>query len=410
MGFADFYFQRFKIYNSYFPNIDVDTDLKLIVVIPSYREFKLFYTLECLSKNEFDFKTEVIIVFNAKTGEDEQLLQMHLAQAKNSQQFSKPNLRFIPIIEHDIPPKISGAGLARKLGMDLALHRFNTINNRDGIIVSLDADTICEKNYLQAIKDNFEQHPKAPGATIAFEHPISGTEFPQEIYSAIVLYELYMRYYIQALRYAKFPYAYHTVGSAFAVRAWAYAQQGGMGLHSAGEDFYFLHKIIPLGNFFEIKNTRVYPSPRLSNRVVFGTGPAIRKIITEKMSDFDTYPLEAFEILKPLFEKHTLLFTKNYKELEIHPLLEIFLAENEFDIALQKMRENSSSTETFSKRFYGWFDAFRVLKFLNFISDEQRIGQKPVTQEARQLLKKVGRTPGFSARDLLLEYRQIQNN
>ena len=74
------------------------------------------------------------------------------------------------------------------------------------------------------------------------------------------------------------------------------------------------------------------------------------------------------------------------------------------------MRENSSSAETFSKRFYGWFDAFRVLKFLNFISDEQRIGQKPVTQEARQLLKKVGRTPGFSARDLLLEYRQIQNN
>ncbi len=410
MGFADFYFQRFKIYNSYFPDIEVDSDLKLIVVIPSYREFKLFYTLECLNKNEFDFKTEVIIVFNAKTGEDEQILQMHLAQAKNSQQFTKPNLSFIPIIEHDLPPKIAGAGLARKLGMDLALHRFNIINNPDGIIVSLDADTTCEKNYLQAIKDNFEKHTKAPGATVAFEHPISGNEFPKEIYDAIVLYELYMRYYIQALRFAKFPYAYHTVGSAFAVRAWAYAKQGGMGLHSAGEDFYFLHKIIPLGDFFEIKNTRVYPSPRLSNRVVFGTGPAIRKIITENMHDFDTYPLEGFEILKPLFENHTKLFAQNYKELNIHPLLEIFLAENEFDQALEKMRENSSTPETFSKRFYGWFDAFRVLKFLNFISDEQRLGQKPVTQEARSLLKRIGLMPGFSARDLLLEYRQIQNN
>ena len=409
MGFADFYFQRFKIYNSYFPDKKVDPNLKLIVVIPSYREFKLFYTLECLSQNQFNFQTEVIIVFNAKTGEDEQILQMHLAQAKNLQKFSKPNLHFLPIIEHDLPPKISGAGLARKLGMDLALHRFNQINNSDGLIVSLDADTVCEKNYLQAIKDNFDQHPKAPGATVAFEHPISGNEFPQEIYDAIVLYELYMRYYIQALRYANFPYAYHTVGSAFAVRAWAYAKQGGMGLQNAGEDFYFLHKIIPLGNFFEIKNTRVYPSPRLSNRVIFGTGPAIRKIITQKMHDFDTYPLDGFSILKPLFEKHTELISKSYKELNINPYLEIFLAENEFDKALEEIRRNSSSAETFSKRFYAWFDAFRVLKFLNFISDEQRLGQKPVSQESRKLLKDLGYTPGFSARDLLLQYRKIQN-
>ena len=409
MAFADIYFERFKIYNTHFPNIPVDPELKLAVVIPSYREFKLFRTLECLQKNEHDILAEVIVLFNAKIGEDEQIIEIQEVQARKVPDFSTEKLKFIPIVEHNLPPKIAGAGLARKLGMDAALYRFNSIDYKDGIIVSLDADTVCDKNYIQAIYQEFEKHKKAPGATVAFEHPIEGDEFPQEIYSAIILYELYMRYYIQALRFVQFPYAYHTVGSAFAVRAWAYANQGGMGLQQAGEDFYFLHKIIPLGNFFEIKSTKVYPSPRLSNRVVFGTGPAIRQIISNRMNDFETYPLDSFQMLKPLFEKVESYFENDPPLDNFHPVLNDFLKANYFRQALEQMRKNSSSPATFKKRFFAWFDAFRVLKFLNFTIEQKQLPQKPVTQEARKLLKLLNITPGFTARELLQTYRKIQN-
>ncbi len=409
MGFADFYFTRFKIYNSHFPEQKPFPDLKIIVTIPAYREFQLFNTLECLSRLRPGIKVEVIILFNTKAGEDMQIVEMHRRQAEKVSQFSNENTEFIAVVEENLPVKIAGAGLARKLAMDIALKRFNEINNKDGIILSLDADTMCEENYFDAVYNAFEKHPKAPGATIAFEHPVEGDEFPQEIYDAIVLYELYMRYYIQALRYVSFPYAYHTVGSAFAVRAWAYARQGGMGLQQAGEDFYFLHKIIPLGHFFEIKETVVHPSPRVSNRVPFGTGPEIREIISQKKRDYPTYPLEAFVFLKPLFEHVRDLYTQDPSELNLVIWLEEFLEQNGFRDALAEMRANSSSPQTFEKRFYSWFDAFRVLKYLNFMTSGERLALVPVTQVARQLLLALGEQPGFGARSLLDAYRKLQN-
>ena len=77
------------------------------------------------------------------------------------------------------------------------------------------------------------------------------------------------------MTFAGLPYSYHTIGSAFAVTAKAYARQGGMNRRKAGEDFYFINKLIKGENFGEITNTTVFPSPRTSNRVPFGTGKAI---------------------------------------------------------------------------------------------------------------------------------------
>ena len=76
-------------------------------------------------------------------------------------------------------------------------------------------------------------------------------------------------------------------------------RQGGMNKRQAGEDFYFLHKIIPLGHFGEINTTRVIPSPRPSDRVPFGTGRAVRDYLATHK--FETYPLEAFRDLKQFF-------------------------------------------------------------------------------------------------------------
>ena len=67
-----------------------------------------------------------------------------------------------------------------------------------------------------------------------------------------------------------------------AVRPEAYMKQGGMNRRKAGEDFYFLNKIMSLGGFGECAETTIYPSPRTSKRVPFGTGQAVLRNVETK--------------------------------------------------------------------------------------------------------------------------------
>src|SRR5207249_6387595 len=106
---------------------------------------------------------------------------------------------------------------------------------------------------------HFRENPRSPGCSIYFEHPLEGP-LDARVYDAISTYELHLRYYVQALRYAGFPYAYHTFGSCMTVRADAYMEQGGMNKRKAGEDFYFLQKIISLDGFSDLTETTVIPS------------------------------------------------------------------------------------------------------------------------------------------------------
>jgi len=357
MGWADFYFNRYKIIEVDYPEADINFVPVQIVVIPAFDEPELFDTLDCLRKNKDIPPTAVVVVLNAKETTGGRIKQLHREQYEAIKQIpTENNLKFIPILAENLPSKTAGAGMARKIGMDYALKIFDHTNNKQGIIISLDADTLCPQNYLKTIYKEFRKRPKAQGATIAFEHPVEGTKYSGEIYKAITLYELYLRYYIQALRYSGFPYAYHTIGSAFAVRAGAYAKQGGMGLQQAGEDFYFLHKIIPTGEFFEIKSTKVYPSPRISDRVPFGTGVVIDRITKQNQNDYPTYPLESFEMLKTFFEQKDQLFKNNNFELKVNPVLSQYLESINFRKRIEEINRNSSRPETFDKRFFAWFD------------------------------------------------------
>jgi hypothetical protein len=152
---------------------------------------------------------------------------------------------------------------------------------------------------LRSIERHFEKNPRSPGCSIYFEHPLDGP-LDVKVYEAIAAYELHLRYYVHGLRYAGFPHAHHTIGSCMAVRADVYKQQGGMNKRKAGEDFYFLQKIFPLGAFTELTDTTVNPSPRGSDRVPFGTGKAVQAHLAG--NKISTYPLEAFLDLKMLFD------------------------------------------------------------------------------------------------------------
>lgn len=199
---------------------------------------------------------EVIVVINQseKTPDEiKEINQRTYQQAKKwAQENRQSHLRFHILLMDDLPVKHAGVGLARKIGMDEACYRFHKAKNPKGIIVCFDADSRCETNYLVEIENYFLNNPKAQACGIHFEHPLSGCDFHENIYEAITLYELHLRYYVNAQRWAGFPHAWQTIGSSMVVRCDAYQKQGGMNRRQAGEDFYFLHKFIPLGNFGEI--------------------------------------------------------------------------------------------------------------------------------------------------------------
>jgi hypothetical protein len=313
----------------------------------------------------------------------------------------------------DIPEKIHGAGFARKMAMDLAEERFTAIGRPEGIILSLDADTLCEPGYLSEVERYFSDNTNIEACSIYFEHPLHGTAYPKKVYEGILQYELHLRYYIEGLRYAGHPHAFHTVGSCFAVRAGTYAAQGGMNRRKAGEDFYFLHKIIPLGRFGEINSTCLNPSPRPSIRVPFGTGPVIHRFLKEENTMLESYHPEVFFELKSFLEAVPDLYRAGEAEARkimaampggIRDFLEPGLYER-----LDEINGNAAGREAFRKRFFRWFGIFRVLKFINH-AHKHAFRMQPVERSAFDFLHRnyPGYKGGESAREMLLHLRRVQ--
>jgi len=316
MAFADKYLKKQRMYSEYISD-PVSEKLNMIVTIPCYDEPDLIPSLEALWNCDRPInEVEVIVIVNSGEQTGERELAQNAKTIEEAESWMKEHqdekLKFYLIHQPNLPKKFAGVGFARKIAMDEAVSRFNKIDKANGIITGFDADSACDANYLTEIEKLFKKFPKANGANIFYEHPLEGEEFENQIYDAISQYELYLRYYMLAMRFAGHPHAFHTVGSSFAVSASAYIKQGGMNRRQAGEDFYFLQKIIPLGKFYEINTTRVIPSPRVSDRVPFGTGKAISTFVDEGIVDYQTYNYSAFKELKSFFDKVDDFFGVDY--------------------------------------------------------------------------------------------------
>ncbi len=357
----------------------------LSVVIPVYKEENLSATLEALDNCEPTiFPIEILLVINFPESADEVIKRQSEEVVKEINQFihTKQNdfITFHIIKAYNLPEKHAGVGLARKIGMDEACFRFNSIG-KDGIIVCFDADSICDSNYLKAIENHFLENTESVGASIYFEHPINESK---EFKLPIILYELHLRYYIQALKYASYPFAYHTIGSSMAVKSSVYQKQGGMNQRKAGEDFYFLHKIIPLGGFTNITSTKVIPSPRKSDRVPFGTGRAMQEYELNQKDLTHSYNIKIFRELKLFFnqiEKDD--FPDNCSAAILH-----FLKDNQFEEIINKIQKQSKNKIHLRERFFQWFNGFRALKCVHFLRDNYYPNQ-PLEQGVKCLFTEI---------------------
>ena len=412
MAFADTYFKRFQT-GKFFIKENPAEDLFLSIVIPAYNEDELCKSLQSILDCQLPEKSvEVLVILNSSESTPTEIILKNRETYQKAKQFAEHNstkkLKFCILNIENLPKKFAGVGLARKSGMDEALQRFNSINKPDGLIAGFDADALLEKNYLRQIEDYFRINQKTNAVSINLEHPIEGKEFSKKIYRNIINYELHLRYFVEAMRFVNFPFAYHTIGSSFVVKADIYAKQGGMNRKKAGEDFYFLQKIIPLGNYGEINTTKVIPSPRMSDRVPFGTGAAISKMIKNNTDDFGTYNFDAFILLKAFFADLDTYFD-NFTLSKISEPMKNFLTVNNFVIDLEKIKANSPNLLIFRKRFFAWFNAFRLIKFLNF-AHETYYQKEKVKIASEKLLKKYRSEINIpeTEKELLLLYREIQ--
>ncbi|MEL6863461.1 MAG: glycosyltransferase family 2 protein [Bacteroidota bacterium] len=394
-----------------------DSRLALVVVIPAFDEPHLQKSLEALLRCDLPegVAVEIIVVINDAQSspidlkdrqQQQQMVLSHWAESINV-----AKRQFFLLHLSNLADKQAGVGLARKIGMDEAVRRLEAVENPEGVIACFDADTNCDPNYLQEVHRLFSTHLKAQACSIYYEHPLSGTDYPPAIYEAITAYELHLRYFLQAKRLAGFPYAYETIGSAMAVRCKAYQQQGGMNRRKAGEDFYFLNKFTQLGHFHELTTTRILPSPRSSHRVPFGTGRAIGAILSG--TQWTTYALQSFLDLQTFFQQIPSLYDLSPDHLNtwiktLPQAIATFLQSLPFEEKCAEIRQNTSSSARFEQRFYRWFDAFMLMKYVHFARDHFYPDVACRVAAIELLERAYGvRLPKADEKELLLQFREL---
>ena len=372
---------------------------EVIVVIPSYDEPAITDLLNSLALcHEPHCKVEVIIIVNAPSDAGSESLKNNIESIVATEIWKKEHPdRFFDLYVIDgsiLRSEGWSVGLARKTGMDEAVRRFDFLNKPDGIILNLDADCKVKSNYFTAVYGEMHNRKDRSACSIYFEHPISGNEFTEQIYRSIILYELHLRYYLQGLAFTGYPYVQHTVGSAIAVKALHYIKAGGMNRRMAGEDFYFIQKLLPAGGFFNLNQTTVFPSPRSSARVPFGTGVTILRLTEGNNETLLTYNPEAFIELKLLFSLIGKIFIcafddQKFAYPDLPPGISQFIGIEEWTTKIREIKSNTSGIQSFRKRFFGWFNMFKIVKYLNSVHSNL-FEKKSVDECASELLKAIG--------------------
>lgn len=284
--------------------------------------------------------------------------------------------------------KKGGVGHARKAAMDAIAQTAS----KDAIIVSMDADTYYPESYLSSLLAFFKEHPKWYGVAIPYYHPL-----PEEASAArlILRYELYMRYYALNMYRIGNPYRFTALGSAMAFPVWAYQKVGGLTPVQSGEDFYFLQKLTKAGTIGYSVSTVAYPSARFSDRVYFGTGPALIKGAAGDWSSYPFYPAHFFDEIAVTFSRFKALFATT-----IPVPMDNFLQQRfGKDDIWAPLRKNYRDVAHFEKACINKVDGLRILQYLRFRKTEEpfqneeslkdflyRFYDKELTDELRQLL------------------------
>jgi hypothetical protein len=270
-------------------------------------------------------------------------------------------------------PARHGVGLARKLGADLALALIVAERVRHPSIAMSDADARLPKDYFARLS---ECKPGYSGAMFPFWHEPSGEP---RIDRATALYELRLRYFERGLKWARSPYAFHTVGSTMVVDALSYALVRGVPARRAGEDFYLLNKLSKVGPLSYLAGDPIRLRSRLSERVPFGTGSESAKLA--RGAELHLYHPDCFAAVGQLVQElHDLAVAADEPTPGAHtaaaemlsrtqPLVRRFLDDQGALHAWSGITAQAPDAATRLRRLHDWFDGFRTLKLIHYLRD-----------------------------------------
>lgn len=270
-------------------------------------------------------------------------------------------------------PKKEGVGLARKLGLDLALALSERSRQHFGQGVrwlhSTDADVRLPEDYFSL--------PALPEESSAVVYPFTHRAEPG-FEQAMRLYEFKLHYYVNGLQWAGSPYAYHTIGSTLAVCPKAYAQARGVPRRAGGEDFYLLNKLAKLGPVMSLQAPQLEICGRPSERVPFGTGPALGAIrnMDDALEQYGFYHPACFEALQLVLRvacawsetpgnaaTFRAMLSEHAKDENLAERIWLCLSSLKsarFFKHIQTQRPKNTL-----QHFHHWFDAFLTLKFIH---------------------------------------------
>jgi hypothetical protein len=246
-----------------------------------------------------------------------------------------------------------GVGWARRVAANEAL-RFAVDKT---ILISTDADTLFDPDYLEQILSRFTEFPDAMAIAAPYYHPLTGDVTLDE---AMLHYELYLRLMFLNLKRIGSPYAFTAIGSAMAFTAKGYLKAGGYPNRTSGEDFYFLQKIAKTGSVLTDLSAKVYPATRRSNRVPYGTGPALSHPLNELHRRYPIIHPSHFDNVARLYQLFPELFIQNIPT----PADEFIMQQFGNTNIWQSLRENAGSINTFTKACHQKFDGLRTWQWL----------------------------------------------
>ncbi len=250
------------------------------------------------------------------------------------------------------PDKGHGIGVARKYLMD----HISSVAAEKDILISMDADTVFDPGYFESIIENFRINPAAYAISVPYYHRLSGNP---ELDRAVLRYEIYMRAYALNMWRIRSPYCFSALGSAIAFPVWAYRAAGGMTPKLSGEDFYFLQKIVKTGRLLHWNGEIVYPATRLSDRVFFGTGPALIKGIEGDWNSYPIYDFRLFDQVAETCRAFGSLFIK-----DVNTPLDDFMIRRFGSLPWENLRKNFKTQAHFIRACHEKIDGLRILQFL----------------------------------------------
>ncbi len=324
-------------------------------------------------------------VYAANTVVLEQLRKLRKGQSLDELPFA------LHIIDRmGVDKKHVGVGWARRWALDA----INEIAQPEDIMVWMDADTVYPDNYLEEISRAFTSDSRALGLSVPYYHPVENIDsigkslklqslrranrvkrsyLMDNEYSrgeaqrknlkkrssltpilkinsvnnleiSALRYEIYMRSYLINLYRSGIPYTFTAIGSGIASTV----------------------KLWKAGKVLTYCDTVCYPSARASNRVFFGTGPAIIKGLNNDWKSYPIYPFSLFEKLRGIYDSFEKFWdTQSSSSDGNFDCKSDYNSDCVFEQStLEKFRSNAATGQQFIKFCTEKFDALRILQYL----------------------------------------------